>query len=80
MLTCHLQFKVKSKAEYPFLMHRLCIKIKHLPLSSTVNLPSVEFLHSLTAFCHLPISLVLFTHSLMDAYEITPVRLNYTTN
>ena len=38
MLTCHLQFKVKSKTECPFLMYRLFVKIKHLPLLSTVNL------------------------------------------
>ena len=31
MLTCHLQLKVKSKTECPFLMYRLVVKIKHLP-------------------------------------------------
>ena len=69
MLTCHLQLKVKSKTECPFLMYRLFVIIKHLPLLSTVNLPLVEFIHILTAFYHLPISLVLFTHSLIDACE-----------
>ena len=80
MLTCHFQFKVKSKAECPFLMYRLFIKIKHLPLLSTVNLPLVKFLHILTAFCHLPISLVLFTHSLIGAYEIAQDQLSFTMN
>ena len=63
MLTCHFWLKVKSKTECPFLMYRLVVKIKHLPPLFTVNLPLVEFIHILTAFCHLLISLVLFTHS-----------------
>ena len=37
MLTCHLQLKMKSKTECPFLMYRLFAKIKHLPLLSTIN-------------------------------------------
>ena len=53
---------------------------RHLPLSSTVNLPLVEFIHILTAFYHLPISLVLFTHALIDACEFVQVGLNYTMN
>ena len=34
----------------------------------------------LTVFYHLPISLVLFTHSLIDAFEFALVGLNYTMN
>ena len=64
---CHLQLNVKSKTECPFFMYRLFGKIKHLPLLSTVNIPLMEFIHILTAFYHLPISLVLFTHSFIDA-------------
>ena len=67
MLTCHLQLKVKSKTECPFLMYRLFVKIKHLPLLSNGNLSLVEFIQILTASYHLAISLVLFTHSLIDA-------------
>ena len=40
----------------------------------------VVFIHILTVFYYLPISLVLFTHSLIDAFEFTLVGLNYTTN
>ena len=47
---------------------------------STVNLPLVEFIHILTAFYHLPVSLVLFTHSLIDACKFAQVCLNYTVN
>ena len=49
------------------------MKIKHLPLLSTINLPLVEFIHILIVFYHLPISLVLFTHSLIDACEFALV-------
>ena len=59
MLTCHLQLKLKSKTERPFLIYRLVMKIKHLPPLSTINLFSVEFIHILTAFHHLLISLVI---------------------
>ena len=48
MLTCHLKLKVKSKAECLFSIYRLFVKIKHLPLLSTVNLLLVEFIHILT--------------------------------
>ena len=64
MLTYHLQLKIKNKTECLFLMCKLFVKIKHLPILSTVNLPLVEFIPSLTAVFHLPINLVLFTHSL----------------
>ena len=39
-----------------------------------------EFIHILTAFYHLPISLVLFAHSLIHASEYAQVGLNYTLN
>ena len=61
-----------------FMILRLFVKIKHLPLLSTVNLPLVTFIHILTAFYHLPVSLVLFTHSLIDACKFAQVGLNYT--
>ena len=63
MLPCHLQLKLKSKTECPFLMYKFFANIKTLLLLSTVNLPLVEFIHILTPFYHLPSSLVLFTHS-----------------
>ena len=59
-------------------MYRLFVKIKYLPLLSTINLTSVEFIDILTTLCHLPISLVLFPHSLVDALEYAQVGLNYT--
>ena len=40
----------------------------------------VVFIHILTVFYHLPIFLVLFTHSLIDAFEFVLVGLNYTMN
>ena len=78
MQTYHLQLKVKSKTECPFLMYKLFFIIKHLPLLSKTDLPLVEFIHILTAFYHLPISLVLFTHLLIDVWEFAQVGLNYT--
>ena len=36
---------MKDKTQRPVLMYRLFVKIKHLPLMSTVNLPFVEFIH-----------------------------------
>ena len=80
MPTCHLQLKVKDKTEFHFLMYGLFVNIKHLPLLSIKKLSLVEFIHMLTAFYHLPISLVLFTHSLIDACEFTQVGLNCTIN
>ena len=75
-----MEAKQNSKTECPFAMYKLFVKIKHLPLLSTVNLPLVEFIHILTVFYHLPIGLVLFTHSLIDALEFALVGLNYTMN
>ena len=40
----------------------------------------LEFIHILTAFYHLPINLVLFTHLLIDACKFSLVGLNYTMN
>ena len=76
---------MKSKAEYPFSMYRLFVKIKQLPFLSTVNFCHthsvyLSVIHILTAFYHLPISLVLFTHSLIDAFEQAQGGLNYTLN
>ena len=80
MITCHLQLKAKSKTEYRFLIYRLFVKIKHLPLLSTEKLPLVEFMHMLTAFYHLPISFALFTLSLTDTCKFAQVAVNYTVN
>ena len=41
---------------------------------------SVEFIHILTPFYHLPISFVLPTKSLTNSFEFGQVRLNYTMN
>ena len=47
---------------------------------STINISVVEFILILTAFYHLPISLLLFTHSLIDALEYALVGIYYTLN
>ena len=41
---------------------------------------SGHFIHILTAFYHLPINLLLFTHLLIDACEFAQVGLNFTMN
>ena len=61
-------------------MYRFFVKIKNLPPLSTRKLPLVEFIHILTAAYDLPISLVLFTHSLIDPSEYAQVGLIYTLN
>ena len=45
-----------------------------------LNLPLVEVIHILTDFYHLPISLVLFTHSRTDVCEFALVEPNHTMN
>ena len=70
IITYHWQLKMKSKTECSFLMYRLFVKIKHLPLLSTINLPLVEFIHILIAFCHLPISFAQFAHSFIDSLNM----------
>ena len=47
---------------------------------SAPKVPLVDFIHILTDFYHLPVSLVLFTHSLIDACEFAQVGLNHTMN
>ena len=69
---------MKNKTESPFVIYRLFVKIKHLPLLSTVNLPLVELIHNLTAFYHYKFGTV--THSIIDASEYAQVGLNYTLN
>ena len=76
MLTCHLQLKMKTKTECPFMVYRLFVKKKRLPLLSTINLLLVEFIHILTTFSNLTISLVLFTHWLIDASEYAMAGLH----
>ena len=73
MLTCHLQLRMKCKTECPFLMNRLFEKIKKFPLLSTANQLLMNFIPILTAFYHLPINLVLPTHSLIDTSGYTQV-------
>ena len=78
ILTCYVQLKLISKAECPFLIYRLFVKIKNLPLLSTINLASMEFIHILKVFYQLPISLVLFTNSIIDPDECAQLGLNCT--
>ena len=45
------------------------------------NITTYQYVHHiLTVIYHLPTSLVLFTHSLIDTCEFAQVRLNYTMN
>ena len=76
MLASHLQLKVKSKTECPFLMYKSFVKIKHLPLLCTINLNLAEFIHISTGFYHLLISLVLFAHWLIGACKFAQIGLN----
>ena len=46
--------------------------------TTSVNLSLVEFIHFLTAFYHLHINLLQFTHSLIDASEYAEVGLKCT--
>ena len=50
----------------------LDVKIIHEDkiFATSVNLPLVGFAHILTIFYHLHITLVLFTHSLIDALNL----------
>ena len=66
MLTCHLQLKMASKTECPFLINRLFVQIKDLLLLSITNQFSVKFTLILRFVYHLLISLVLSRHSLLD--------------
>ena len=75
---CPSDFKPPYYRRYVY--YRLFVKIKHFTLMSNVSLSLVEFIHILTFFYHLPISLVLFTHSLIDACEFALVGLNCTMN
>ena len=64
--TCDLQLKMKSVTEGPFLLCKLFVKIKNMPLLPTVNKALVEFIHILGDIYHLPMSVVVSTHSLKD--------------
>ena len=74
-----MSFTIESENQIksPFLVYRLFVKIKHLPFLPTINLALVEFIQILAAFYHLPKSLVLLTHSLIDACKFAQVGLNY---
>ena len=65
--TCHLLLRMKSKTECSFWMHRLFVKTKRLALLFIANQLLVEFIHILTAFYYLAMSLILSTHLLRDA-------------
>ena len=60
------------------------IEIIHEDIMFTTSVyrkpPLVEFMHILKVFYHLPRSLVLFTHLLIDACKFALVGLNYTMN
>ena len=47
---------------------------------SVYRKPTLKFIHILTAFYHLCLSLVLFMYSLIDPWEYAQVDLNYTLN
>ena len=55
-------------------------KDKTFTISAYRNTTFGRVYNILTAFYHLPIRLVLFTHSLIDASEYAKVGLNYTLN
>ena len=78
LLMCHLQLKIKSKTACTFLMCRLFMKIKYLPLND--YLPLAGFIHILTIFCHLPVTSVPFTHSRTDASKFALAEINYALN
>ena len=67
MLPCHLQLKIKSKTECPYLIYRLSVKINELPLLSSINQLLLKFTHILRPFYHLLICLLLPTHFAIDA-------------
>ena len=77
-----MSFTIESEKQnrVPFLDVQIFVKIKHLPILSTVKQPLVQFMHILTAFHYLLLSLVLFTQSLIEATEYAQVGLNYTLN
>ena len=78
--TCDLQLKMKSVTEGPFLLCKLFVKIKNMPLLPTVNKPLVEFIHILGDIYHLPMSVVVSTHSLKDTSGYAQVNANCTLN
>ena len=47
---------------------------------SSPKVPLVNFIHILTDFYHLPVSLVMFTNSLIDACRFAQVGLNHAMN
>ena len=78
--TCDLQLKMKRVTEGPFLMCKLFVKINNIPLLPTVNKPLVEFIHISRDIYHLPMSLVLSTHSLIDTSGYAQVNAYCTLN
>ena len=71
-----LKTESEKQNSISFLPVQVICEINHLPIPSSLNLLIVAFIHISTAFYHLAISLVLFTHSLIDAFD----GLNYTLN
>ena len=52
------------------------VKKKYLPILSTVNVPLVKFIHLLTTFYHLLVTLVMVKHLLIDVSKYAQVGLN----
>ena len=68
---------VSDRVERLFMMYRLFVKIKYLPLLYFKNLPLTHF----DSFLHLPISLLMFTHWLIHIRsEYAQNGLNYALN
>ena len=61
----NMSFTIENEKQNMFSW--LFTNIKQHPLLPAINLPLEDFILILAAFYHLPISLVLFTHSLVDA-------------
>ena len=80
MLKYHLQLKVKSKIECPFfLMHRLFVKIKHLPIVYRKPTFGGVYTH-FDSFLPSNYKFGTVTHFLIDSSEYAQVGLNYTMN
>ena len=68
MLTCHLRLKMKSKTTS--ILDKQIIREDKILTNFVCRKPTlsgVYIQHILIAFCHLPISFVLFTHSFIDS-------------
>ena len=73
-----MSFTIESEKQNR--MSFLDVQIIREDKTFTTCLSLVEFMHISTAFYHLPLSLVQFPHSLLDAYEFGQAGLNCTMN